>query len=132
VVSTPGTNLFRVGSTVTLNAIPEPGQEFIGWSGTLASTENPVSLELTNSAVLYANFTAAPTLNGNQPLAGLNPEGFTITVRGEYGSSYDIQTTTSLLEWTRLGTVTNPFGFSQFTDPAPGTNSMRLYRAVKQ
>jgi hypothetical protein len=59
-----------------------------------------------------------------------------LTLTGKQGSSYDIQTSTDLANWTSTlnftVTVTNPDGTLTF--PAPGTTSdaQRFYRAALQ
>ncbi len=54
--ATCGADGYFQGSQVTLKALPETGQVFTGWTGDLASTENPLQITISNNMVLTANF----------------------------------------------------------------------------
>ncbi len=53
----PSANKYTVGNTNVLMAIPNIGQQFVGWSGDVSSTTNPLSLVMDTSKVITANFT---------------------------------------------------------------------------
>jgi hypothetical protein len=47
---------YPAGMNVTLTAVPEPGTRFIGWSGAMTSTINPLTLVLTTNQQITATF----------------------------------------------------------------------------
>jgi len=125
---TPAGNVFSIIQTVNLTATPLAGQGFINWSGDATGTQNPLSVAMTQSRIVTANFTNWPVLVANQQ--SLTPEGFRLSVLSGTGLVYKIQGSTNLGNWTDLGVITNTAGQSYFTDPA-GTNSpMRFYRGT--
>ena len=82
VMSTP--NPVAFGTSLTLDAVPDPGYYFVGWSGAFTGTNNPRSLTVsTASPVVGALFAMrpAPTITG-QPVDGIAFPGsnFTFTV----------------------------------------------------
>lgn len=48
-----------VGNVVTLQAVPNSGQTFTGWSGDASGTTNPLNVTMTASKTVVANFTGA-------------------------------------------------------------------------
>lgn len=56
VESYPADSRFYGRISVTLEAIPAPGYYFTNWSGDLAGTENPVSLNIINDSLITADF----------------------------------------------------------------------------
>lgn len=129
---TPRENRFQNGEVVTLTALPETAQDFIGWSGHASGTSTQIVVTMNQSKVITANFTKRPLLRDNTPLEGLVEDGFRFTLLGEFGEPYSLLTSTNLFDWLPIGTVTNTFGTIQFTDPA-GTNlPWRFYRAVRE
>lgn len=53
----PAQSDFPGGSNVQLNAIPDPGYAFTGWSGDIAGLENPVTLYMDSDKNISAIFT---------------------------------------------------------------------------
>jgi hypothetical protein len=130
--ATPAGNRFARGTNVVLNALPEAGQMFLGWSGDTNGTQNPLTVTMNTNKVITANFTKRPQLALGPCLGGAGEDGFQFTLRGESGAAYQILGSTNLIEWAPLGVVTNPFGTVQFKDGA-GTNAgQRFYRALAQ
>ena len=126
----PRANTFSGGQSVTLTAVPDEGQAFIGWSGAASGTQDPLTTTMTSNKVITANFTKRPTMRVGTPLEGLVEDGFRLTVLGEFGSPYSILGTTNLLDWIPVGTVTNTYGTVQLTDPAATELPSRFYRVV--
>jgi hypothetical protein len=125
-VNPPG-SYFSTNQTVSLTATPLAGQGFIDWSGDLSTTQNPLSVPMTQNRIITANFTNWPTLVA--PPGSLTLQGFGLTVLSGPGNIYMMQGSSNLFSWVNLGVVTNTSGQSQFIDPA-GTNlSKRYYRA---
>ena len=69
-----GTGSFQQGSNITLSATPEPGYEFIGWSGDLAGQQNPYSFQIQATVNGYAHFQKQKTeiiyIDGKPAAAG--------------------------------------------------------------
>ncbi|HEU0037901.1 MAG TPA: hypothetical protein VFR76_01380 [Verrucomicrobiae bacterium] len=114
-VNPPG-NVFATNQSVTLTATPYAGQGFINWSGDASGTENPLTVAMSQSRVITANFTNWPVLVANQQ--SFIPEGFRFSLLSGPGLTYQVQGSTNLSSWVNLGTVTNATGETQFTDPA--------------
>jgi hypothetical protein len=56
--------------------------------------------------------------------------GFSFMIEGQSGVRYQIETSTTLTNWSILTTITNTSGSVQFTDPSATTLNKRFYRAV--
>jgi uncharacterized repeat protein (TIGR03803 family) len=128
----PYTNRYPSGSMVSVTATPKSGQAFIGWSGDATGSQNPLSLTMTQSKVITANFTTRYSLSVAPPLNRMSEEGFRFSVLGELGAAYRIDGSSDLSTWVLLGWVTNDLGTAQFLDPAALTNAFQFYRAVSQ
>jgi hypothetical protein len=126
----PRANSYTLNSVVSVTATPDAGRSFAGWSGDATGTQNPLSLGMNQNKTIYANFTHAPTLSVTASFEGLKPEGFILTLRGDYGAHYEIDGSTSLTSWTSLGMLTNSFGTIQWLDPSASSLTGRFYRAV--
>ena len=59
VTKTPDQTSYTSGETVTLQATPNTGYTFSGWSGDLTGTTNPATLMMNANKSVTANFTAA-------------------------------------------------------------------------
>jgi len=70
--ATPDAPTYVCGETVTLEAIPDPGYGFVGWSGDVVSTANPLDLQMTDDRVVQADFAlqTAPVISGLQVAPG--------------------------------------------------------------
>jgi hypothetical protein len=111
--------------------MPDPGQEFLTWSGDATGTQNPLTVSMNASKTINATFTRRPSLAVAPPLGGLFENGFRLTLTGEFGGAYQIFGSTNWSAWMLLGAVTNNWGTVQFMDGA-GTNlPRRFYRAVQ-
>ncbi|WP_082795632.1 Ig-like domain-containing protein [Flammeovirga sp. SJP92] len=56
VSKSPNQNSFEDGTNVTLSATPNNGYEFIGWSGSLSGSQNPVTVTMNADKSITANF----------------------------------------------------------------------------
>ena len=56
VSKSPNQLTYNHGTTVRLTAMPNTGYHFIGWSGDVSSTSNPVSITMNSDKNIYANF----------------------------------------------------------------------------
>jgi uncharacterized repeat protein (TIGR02543 family) len=130
VLENPRANAYSNGQSVSLTALPDAGQDFIGWTGDAGGTQNPLFVTVSSNKVITANFTKRPALRVGTSLEGLVGDGFRLTILGDFGIAYSILGSTNLLDWNAIGTVTNYYGTVQLTDPA-ATNLPRLfYRAI--
>jgi hypothetical protein len=131
--ASPFANHYGAGTNVTLTAMPDAGQSFVGWSGDASGTQNPLTVVVNSSKVITAQFTRRPRL---APISsGGIPNGeFQLLLTGEFGGRYSIESTTNLAPaapaWEPLATLTNTFGSVQFNDPFVTNHTQRFYRAV--
>jgi hypothetical protein len=58
------------------------------------------------------------------------PTGTLVTLTGATGDQYEIQTSSNLVSWTPLFSLTNASGTVQFTDPSATSLTHRFYRAL--
>jgi uncharacterized repeat protein (TIGR02543 family) len=127
VSATPRLSTYSVGQSVTLVAVADTNQTFLGWSGDAGGTQNPLTITMTANKNITANFTRTARLSSS---LGENQE-FQLTLGGDLGGQYRIDASTNLTDWTPLTTVTNTLGTVRFTDPAAGDHKSRFYRAVR-
>jgi len=114
---------------VTLTALPDPGQDFVGWSGDANGTQSALLLQMNQSKTISVTFTTRPTLRVGTPVEGLSEDGFRLTIQGEFGTPYSVSSSTNLRDWNLVGTITNVFGTVQLTDPTATNQSATFYRA---
>ncbi len=63
---TPSAPTYSCGEAVTLDAIPDPDNEFDAWSGDISSTDNPLNIVMTSNVAVTATFladTAPPVIS---------------------------------------------------------------------
>lgn len=125
----PQANVYALNTGVTLTAIPDAGQSFLGWSGDAGGSANPLGLTLSQSKVITAQFSTRPRLTVNGPLAGRVEEGFRFALDGALHGHYQVEVSTNLQNWDLLVTLTNDFGRMQFTDSGGTNEPVRFYRA---
>jgi len=86
----PTNMTFASGDSVTLKAVPNPGYEFISWSGDLSSKKNPDIIKITCNTKISASFS-----QGTHILTmDVEGSGFTNPEVGEY--SYTQGTTVTI------------------------------------
>ncbi|MDA1277190.1 MAG: hypothetical protein O2960_24530, partial [Verrucomicrobia bacterium] len=122
---------FNSGEIVTLTAVPDAAQDFIGWSSA-GGNNNQVVITMDQNNVINADFTKRPALRVGTPLEGLTEDGFRLTLLGEFGTPYTVLGSTILADWITAGTVTNIYGTVQLTDPVATNLLFRFYRAATQ
>ncbi len=127
---TPRANVYAAGTGVSVTAVPEAGQTFLGWTGDANGSANPLGLTLNSSMLIYANFTKRPWLFAAAPFGSLSKEGMQLTVTGAAGEIYQIESSSNCVDWVGVVLATNIAGSATFTDTG-GTNAThRFYRAV--
>ncbi len=58
----PWSGSYTSGATVQLEAIPDAGYQFTGWSGSISGSTNPVSVVVDSDKAVAASFAAIPTI----------------------------------------------------------------------
>lgn len=132
VEQSPVAAYYADGEKVLLTAIPNPGQTFLGWSGDGSGSANPLSVVIDRSKSVTARFSNRPTLRVGTRNEGLVDGCFRLTLFGELGGRYSIQSSTNLIEWTGLGTVETTYGRRQINDVSLPSPSFRFYRALQE
>jgi len=61
---TTATGSFVAGTTVTINAVPGPGETFLGWGGSCSGMSTACTFTVGGSADIFAIFEADPRTNG--------------------------------------------------------------------
>ncbi|MCW4043139.1 MAG: hypothetical protein NWE90_05390 [Candidatus Bathyarchaeota archaeon] len=61
----PGTYTYDGGTYVTIEAIPNSGYEFTGWSGDASGATNPITIAMDSDKSITANFSAITAGNGD-------------------------------------------------------------------
>jgi uncharacterized repeat protein (TIGR02543 family) len=77
VTKTPDKTSYTSGETVTLQAVPNAGYKFVGWSGDLTGTANPATLVMNSNKSVTASFAADTytlTINATNGTVTRNPD----------------------------------------------------------
>ena len=64
----PATGVYQHNETLQLTATAHAGSIFVGWSGDLDSTQNPLDLNISSDLEVVANFVIDVAGNGNHAL----------------------------------------------------------------
>ncbi len=101
VTPNPNGRLYRLNQSVTLTAVPRPGDLFSNWTGSVTTNKNPLTIKLDSSKVIEANFISNPftpikgTYNGlftatnaviSEQTAGML-KGLTVGTKGAYSGT---------------------------------------------
>ncbi|PYM07435.1 MAG: hypothetical protein DMD82_05400, partial [Candidatus Rokuibacteriota bacterium] len=70
VTKSPDQAIYTYGTTVTLTAVPDPQNQFVGWSGTFSSTTNPYALLMDGNKTVTATFVRSVLGYDRTALAG--------------------------------------------------------------
>jgi hypothetical protein len=132
VTMNPRGNRFPNNQSVTLTATADAEQEFLGWTGDATGTTTNLTIALTQSKVITANFTQRPRLSLGPCLGGWRVEGFQLTLTGEMGGRYRIEQSSGLMNWNTLESFTNTYGIWQIMDTTATNEATRFYRAVEE
>jgi hypothetical protein len=125
----PQGNVFSTGQMVTLTAVPDSGQSFLGWGGNASGLQTPLSVTLNQSEVITASFTGAASLRvGSQFGEGMGPGGFQFGLLSDPGTIYPIYWSTNLSLWQSMGNVTNPSGTAEVLDSGASNSPQKFYR----
>lgn len=69
VLRTPWKDAVFAGELITLTALPDPGWEFVGWSGDASGTTNPLDLTIAGETAVTALFAALPPVTPTVSIA---------------------------------------------------------------
>jgi hypothetical protein len=127
----PHANYYALNQEVMLTAVPDPGQEFIGWTGGATGAETNLLVVMNQRKVITANFTSRPRLFLDPCSGGFRPNGFQISLAGDLGAKYEVGISTNPPAWGALITATNTSGTLQFLDSSTSNRQQRFYRALQ-
>lgn len=72
----PYAELVDEGSSITLQATPDPDWQFTGWTGDINGTDNPITFSVTGGKTVTANFVRVPCIiSGRVTLNGIGIPG---------------------------------------------------------
>ncbi len=132
--NSPRGNRFAAGASVTLTAVPESGQRFLGWNGDASGTNNPLVMTMNSSKVIRADFTRDARLKVMRCGNATPGDDFQLLLSGDFGAVYVIEAATtlgsSLADWNQIALVTARHGVVQFNDPFHTNRTQRFYRAL--
>jgi hypothetical protein len=100
VMRNPDSSYYAPGTMVTLTAVPESGEQFIEWRGSLSGADNPVEITIDDDKEVTAVFTS--------PLS----EEFIVTSIGPYTGNFEAT-------WTAYATNDNIDGVIGFSKSSP-------------
>lgn len=126
----PQNNAYASGATATLTAFPASGQTFVDWTGDASGSSNPLSVTMSQSRTIFAHFSHNSSLNLQILPLGFS-EGVQLTLTGDLGGAYRLDTSSNLLVWMPGIPVTNTSGTLQFIDTTATNAPLRFYRGIQ-
>lgn len=131
-------NRYPVGSNVVVRAVPDAGQDFLGWTfeaagtnGSIQLPDNPVTVAMNTSRTLVARFTDRPRIEIVRCQGELIEGIFRFQVHGRVLQRYIIEASPTLdnpIPWHEVGRATNILGAVQYEDPYLPGMPQRFYR----
>ena len=133
VTNVPRGNRFTNNAHITLKAIPDADQQFLGWSGDANGTQDVINVVMSQSRIITAQFTKRPSLTFPPCVAVNSGEDVPVWLTGGWGAIFGIESAPTLDgPWASYLTLTNQFGRTQWLAPRPTNESQRFYRAVRE
>ncbi|MBL9128731.1 MAG: chitobiase/beta-hexosaminidase C-terminal domain-containing protein [Verrucomicrobiales bacterium] len=120
-----------VGTRVEFRAIPDLGQDFVGWGGDMTGTEPTRILTLDTSKSVTARFTRRPALAWVDRLGYGRTGSFRLGIRGMPGERYRVESSTDLKAWTPRQSISLRMHAEDLAIPGPGTESGAYFRAIQ-
>jgi Fibronectin type III domain len=117
----------NASGTVTINVTVTGGTAADSITRTFTVTVLPKVTVATQTTVAPASTTQVAAAPATLASAGMVNGQFSFTVTGTTGSSYVVQATTDLVNWTSVQTNAAPFVFA---DPNSSASGKKFYRAV--
>jgi uncharacterized repeat protein (TIGR02543 family) len=134
VVLDPARNVYTIGDTVTLTAVPATNYIFSEWGGDASGNLNPLVLSLNTNQLITATFAAAPVVQAPVfQTVGQTAGTLAFTWSTVSGRSYQVQYTTNLTQtnWTDLGSpITATNSTTTAVDLILSGPAQRLYRVA--
>jgi hypothetical protein len=125
----PQGNVFSTNQMVTLTAVPDPGQTFLGWGGDASGSQTSLGVTMNQSKVITASFSSALSLRVSKQFGeGISQDGFRFAVVGDPNSIYHVFSSSNMTSWESLGYVTNQFGTVQLLDSVATNSTGKYYR----
>ena len=130
VVIEPNLASYTAGQSVTLTAVPDPGNLFAGWSGDTANfASNPLTFAITSNKTITATFSSANTPLVIDSITVLGNGHVQFNVTGPAAASLIIEAVGALGEaWQPIHTNSPFTGAFTFDHATPGATN-RFYRA---
>src|SRR6266404_5605664 len=101
--------------------------------GDASGTQNPLSLTMTQSKVVNANFTGSASVQVDRAKGdGLTSAGFRFSILSDPQLAWQVRVSSNLTSWQGLGTATNSSTEVQFTDPDALTSARRFYQVLPE
>jgi hypothetical protein len=117
-----GTNL--PGATGTTLLLTNVQRTHAGVYAALAT--NPYDTAFSSNATLVVIVPTAEILTAGTSFTA--PGRFTLNFLGDPGTTFAVESSTNLIDWTEVGTVTNTAGSAQFDDNSAGDAPYKFYR----
>lgn len=125
----PGTTRHPSGRVVAIWATPDPGQEFIGWSGETNSVSNPLILKMDRNWYVGARFTSKPKLTIFSPGLGVDDQAWIRSI-GLTGQHHRLESSSDLDAWIQIGEAGHMSGV--FLIPVPASTTERNFFRLRE
>ncbi|MCG2776535.1 MAG: hypothetical protein L6406_12725, partial [Desulfobacterales bacterium] len=123
----PAGGSYDVGTEVELEALPEPGWQFSGWSGDLTGSGNPVTITMDSNKTVTAIFTEVPHA---QYILTVNTTGSGSVIPDPAGGTYDAGTIVTLTAQAESGWQFSNWSGDLTGSSNPATITMDTNKAV--
>jgi hypothetical protein len=130
VAKSPDNNTYNLNQSVTVTASADTNHAFLGWSGDASGSQNPLIVSMSQSKIIYANFSRDYRLSAQLPTRSTPQDGVKLVVTGDIGQGHTFQVSSNLTSWTTLGVATNFTGTVEFIDSGWTNNAVRFYRTL--
>lgn len=127
--ATPQQVFYTKGTTVVVEAIPELGVGFAGWSGTLVTNANPLTLSMETNYVLHAETGPLSFVLLHSP--SLDASQFSFTLSAPTNQVYQLDRSADAVTWKTFQVLSNFGGEQRIVDTLSNPVApVQLYRAV--
>ena len=121
---------YEKGTEVLVEALPDVGVGFAGWTGTLVSDANPLKVRMDSNLVLRAQSGVLTYLLLHSP--ELSSRQFSFSLTGPTGLTYQVERSLDALSWFTLEVLSNFSGEKRLVDLIPEVaQPLSLYRASR-
>jgi len=125
----PNLTVYPNDTQVLIEAVPEVGEEFLGWCRDATSLITPLSVVVRGNLMITALFSGSNEIFLRTPAVSNNM--FTFVYTGRIGNGYVAQATTNFLHWSIVNEFTNSLGQETILVPIiPG--SKHYYRVLQK